>query len=81
MNALSQRPTQIEGESVPFIVGDMLRRNYPLLDKHYHRETSPRKRALAETEDRKRRSDREPATASTIRKQIAYGLPIFLWTF
>jgi hypothetical protein len=44
MKNLSMTPNTIDGDSVPFIVGDMLKRNYPLLDKLYRKQQQSSKR-------------------------------------
>jgi hypothetical protein len=44
MKAMSVKPQGTEGDSVAFIVGDLLRRNYQLLDKFYRRECNPKRK-------------------------------------
>lgn len=61
MKTISQQPLSIDGDSVPFIVGDMLKRNYPLLDKFYKKVGSPRPRYCRSSEKGKRIAIVEPS--------------------
>jgi hypothetical protein len=83
MKTLSQKPSNIEGDSVPFIVGDMLKRNYPLLNKCYKKESIPQKRNSIETAENCRQAHIRGRSLGSAKANsgICYTIPIYLWTF
>lgn len=76
MKTLSNKTTMVDGDSVPYIVGDMLKRNYPLLDRYSNRSPSPRRRASIASEGRLRTKKEKIQI-----ERIQYYIPVFLWSF
>lgn len=76
MKTLSNKTTMVDGDSVPYIVGDMLKRNYPLLDRYSNRSPSPKRRSSIASEGRQRTKKDKVQV-----ERIQYYIPVFLWSF